>query len=584
MYIFQLTILADDGGVLQAALLAASMAIIDAGIEVLDVCVACQVAVLPDKSLLVDPNKSTQTQAAFTVAILPNLNRVASRRVRDFGIKVVVGDRDENGEELKEDTAHINQMAIPLPGVSKLFDGLIVDRLNEKLAERRFSCSDREIERKQKNHLFTNMSTTALQKGIEIMDTAVEADSNGNYQDALRLYEQAVEYFLRATRYEAQNEEQKEVIRTKCIKYIDRADQIKKYLEDAKNKKLAKENKTGDESDDDNKKKLQDKLSGAIMIERPNIKWSDIAGLETAKEALEEAVIVPIKFPQLFTGTRKPWKGILLFGPPGTGKSYIAKAVATEASNSTFFSMSSSDLMSKWLGESEKLVKQLFTLAREHKPSIIFIDEIDSLCSARSDSESESARRIKTEFMIQMQGVGVDNDKVLVLGATNIPWVLDAAIRRRFEKRIYIPLPDFHSRFEMFKLSVEKNQHTLTEQDYRYLSERTEGYSGYDISVVIQDALMQPVRIFIKAKHFKKVSAPSHKNPAILDHNMWTPCSPEDPQAKRMSWLDLEGDSLAVPPLTLRDIEESLFTTKPTVNAADLEKLEKFKNEFGQKG
>lgn len=160
------------------------------------------------------------------------------------------------------------------------------------------------------------------------------------------------------------------------------------------------------------------------------MRWEDVAGLEQAKEALKEAVILPIKFPQLFTGKRTPWRGILLYGPPGTGKSYLAKAVATEA-QATFFSISSSDLVSKWLGESEKLVKQLFEMAREAKPAIIFIDEVDSLCSARSDNESESARRIKTEFLVQMNGVGVDNDKVLVLGATNIPWQLDAAIRRR---------------------------------------------------------------------------------------------------------------------------------------------------------
>lgn len=137
--------------------------------------------------------------------------------------------------------------------------------------------------------------------------------------------------------------------------------------------------------------------------------------------------------------------------------------------------MSSSDLVSKWLGESEKLVKNLFELARQHKPSIIFIDEIDSLCSSRSDNESESARRIKTEFLVQMQGVGHDTEGILVLGATNIPWVLDAAIRRRFEKRIYIPLPEEHARLVMFKLHLGNTSTQLTEEDLKLLAKKTEG-------------------------------------------------------------------------------------------------------------
>ncbi|XP_015284139.1 PREDICTED: vacuolar protein sorting-associated protein 4A, partial [Gekko japonicus] len=157
------------------------------------------------------------------------------------------------------------------------------------------------------------------------------------------------------------------------------------------------------EGDNPEKKKLQEQLMGAVVMEKPNVRWGDVAGLEGAKEALKEAVILPIKFPHLFTGKRTPWRGILLFGPPGTGKSYLAKAVATEAGNSTFFSISSSDLVSKWLGESEKLVKNLFELARQHKPSIIFIDEVDSLCGSRNENESEAARRIKTEFLVQMQ-------------------------------------------------------------------------------------------------------------------------------------------------------------------------------------
>lgn len=238
-----------------------------------------------------------------------------------------------------------------------------------------------------------------------------------------------------------------------------------------------KDKKSDSDSDgeDPEKKKLQSKLEGAIVIEKPKVKWSDVAGLDAAKEALKEAVILPIKFPHLFTGKRIPWKGILLFGPPGTGKSYLAKAVATEANNSTFFSVSSSDLMSKWLGESEKLVKNLFELARQHKPSIIFIDEIDSMCSTRSDNENDSVRRIKTEFLVQMQGVGNDTDGILVLGATNIPWVLDSAIRRRFEKRIYIPLPEQHARLIMFKIHLGNTTHCLTEADLKELSSKTDG-------------------------------------------------------------------------------------------------------------
>lgn len=159
------------------------------------------------------------------------------------------------------------------------------------------------------------------------------------------------------------------------------------------------------------------------------MKWEDVAGLEFAKTSLKEAIILPSKFPDIFVGIRKPWKGILLYGPPGTGKTFLAKACATQA-NSTFFSISSSDLMSKYVGESEKLIKSLFQMAHEKSPSIIFIDEIDSLAGARSEGENESSRRVKTEFMVQMQGVGNDTGGVLVLGATNLPWALDSAIRR----------------------------------------------------------------------------------------------------------------------------------------------------------
>jgi len=439
------------------------------------------------------------------------------------------------------------------------------------------------------------MSGNTLQKAIDLVTKATEEDKNKNYEEALRLYEHAVEYFLHAIKYEAQSDKAKESIRAKCITYLERAEKLKEYIKGGSKKKPIKDgggaskkdgkDSDGDSDDDDpEKKKMQNKLSDAIVVEKPNIKWSDVAGLTAAKEALKEAVILPIKFPHLFTGNRKPWKGILLFGPPGTGKSYLAKAVATEANNSTFFSVSSSDLVSKWLGESEKLVKNLFEMAREHKPSIIFIDEVDSLCGSRSDNESESARRIKTEFLVQMQGVGNDTDGILVLGATNIPWQLDAAIRRRFEKRIYIDLPEEHARSDLFKLNLGNTPHMLTEEDIRVLGQRTEGYSGADISIVVRDALMQPVRKVQTATHFVTVSGPDRNNPELIVHDLLTPCSPGTRGAKEMTWMDVPGEKLLEPKVDMADMLRSLATQKPTVNEDDLAKLEKFRNDFGQDG
>merc|ERR1711879_756704 len=286
--------------------------------------------------------------------------------------------------------------------------------------------------------------------------------------------------------------------RQRCAGYLDRAEALKKYLEEKKTaetnpKPIAQSSSSsgrGGKGDKDNEEdKLAGALESAIVVETPNVHWDDIAGLEKAKESLKEAVILPIKFPQMFKGNRVPWRGILLYGPPGTGKSYLAKAVATEANNSTFLSISASDLVSKWQGESERLVKALFNMARKRKPSIIFIDEIDSVAGQRGDNESDSIRRIKTEFLVQMQGVGNDNDGVLVLGATNIPWTLDSAIRRRFEKRIYIPLPEANARAHVFKINMGGTKTTINDSQYQELGQMTDGYSGADISLVVRDAL-----------------------------------------------------------------------------------------------
>ncbi|GMM27749.1 AAA family ATPase [Martiniozyma asiatica (nom. inval.)] len=430
-------------------------------------------------------------------------------------------------------------------------------------------------------------TTEFLDKGIDLVKKAIEADGLNQYDEAYKLYYNGLDYLMLALKYE-RNPRAKETIRAKFQEYLARAEQLKEYLDKKSQSeqtdngssngdsggiksKKADPNASSNKEDENENNKLKNQLANSILTEKPNIQWDDIAGLEAAKDALKEAVILPVKFPQLFTGKRKPVSGILLYGPPGTGKSYLAKAVATEA-NSTFFSISSSDLVSKWMGESERLVKQLFILAREQKPSIIFIDEVDALCGPRGEGESEASRRIKTELLVQMNGVGNDSTGVLVLGATNIPWQLDSAIRRRFERRIYIALPDSEARLEMFKLNIGETSCSLNNDDYHTLANITDGYSGHDISVVVKDALMQPIRKIQSATHFRQVN------------NQWQPCSPGDLGSTEKNWMDLDGDELLEPDLTLADFLKAIKNNKPTVNQADLDKFVDFTNDFGFEG
>jgi len=180
-----------------------------------------------------------------------------------------------------------------------------------------------------------------LQKAIQLVQTATEKDATKDYAEAFRLYQLSLEYFMTALKYE-KNEKCKQTIRQKVVEYMNRAEKLKEFLDKGGKQPVqeggGKSTRSNGEDKEENEesKKMKENLNGAILREKPNVKWDDVAGLIAAKESLKEAVILPIKFPQLFTGKRKPWKGILLYGPPGTGKSYLAKAVATEA-DSTFF-------------------------------------------------------------------------------------------------------------------------------------------------------------------------------------------------------------------------------------------------------
>ena len=240
-------------------------------------------------------------------------------------------------------------------------------------------------------------------------------------------------------------------------------------------------------------KQAAKQILNEIVIQGDEVHWDDVAGLEVAKYALKETVVYPFLRPDLFMGLREPARGMLLFGPPGTGKTMLARAVATE-SKSTFFAISASSLTSKFLGESEKLVRALFQIAKLLAPSIIFVDEIDSLLSSRSGGEHEATRRIKTEFLIQwsdLQKAAAGRDlsakdkekgdatRVLVLAATNLPWAIDEAARRRFVRRQYIPLPEDWVRKQQIKTLLGHQKHELSDRDLDRLVMLTEGMSTH---------------------------------------------------------------------------------------------------------
>ena len=316
-------------------------------------------------------------------------------------------------------------------------------------------------------------------------------------------------------------------------------------------------------------KRLNDferKILDELLDKSPGVQWGSIAGLAVAKQTLMETIILPALRPDIFSGLRSPPKGVLLYGPPGTGKTMLAKAVATE-SKAAFFNISASALTSKWVGEGEKMVRGLFSVARAAQPSVIFVDEIDSLLTARSSNEHEGSRRLKTEFLVQMDGAdsATDEERVLVIGATNRPQELDDAIIRRLSKRIYVPLPNDEARHVLLAhlMGVDSgggggtnngsrsnsNGATRTRlgaADMRWLVRQTDGYSASDITGLCKEAALGPIR--------------------DIGRSIVT------------------AQAADVRPVVVRDFEAALRVVRPSVSKEALRACEKWSKEFGTGG
>jgi len=365
------------------------------------------------------------------------------------------------------------------------------------------------------------------------LEGAVTADEQKDYERAKRLYLKAAENFLLGIRCDKDvNRRTTTIVRVK--NYISRAEAVNSILEKNKSKK-GKTKRAKSSSNEDDEERGFDK----------------IAGMEHVKQSMREAVILPKIHPQLFTGKRVPWKGILLFGPPGTGKTFLAQALSEEA-DVEFVSVSSSDIVSKFQGESERAIKAIFENARKSKkPTVIFIDEVDSIGGSRdtkNGSNAEASRRLLTELLKQMDGVGSADRGITVIGATNHAEEIDSALRRRFEKRLYVPLPGIKSRLRIFELNfgTDKSLHSLSRADYIKLAKITKGYSAADITTICNEALMMPIRECLRSGR------------------LWS----------------LPPEKVTVPRVNFGHVRKAVQKVKPSVSSAEIKRHEDFAAKF----
>ncbi|XP_019066956.2 katanin p60 ATPase-containing subunit A1-like isoform X1 [Solanum lycopersicum] len=333
---------------------------------------------------------------------------------------------------------------------------------------------------------------------------------------------------------------------------LNSADEVNKNVNPAEQENAVKDVKSKVKYDGSHPK-LAARLEKEILDTNPGVKWDDVAGLSEAKRILQETVVLPLFMPEYFQGIRRPSRGVLMFGPPGTGKTLLAKAVATEC-GMTFMNISCSSLCGNWYGESERLTRCLFELARAHAPTMIFIDEIDSLCSVRgSATKHETSRRLKSELLVQIDGLNNSNSTsgkmVTLLAATNFPGNLDEALRRRLEKRIYIPLPDFETRKELIQINLKLIE-LAPEVDIEQVAQKTEGYSGDDLTNICRDASLNGMRQKIAGK--------------TID------------ESKNI----LKSEILKIP-VTMEDFLEAVDKIKPTVSSGDIQRHQKWYSEFG---
>jgi len=369
---------------------------------------------------------------------------------------------------------------------------------------------DRDVETLKAKSNIGSIRTFLSRNGIECNDIEelFIKDQSLSNENVDKIVGYAVSYHLKHNKIETSNsKDNKLVLTSESLKHG--LNMLQSMQSDNKSsKKSLKDVVTENEFE----KRL---LVDVIPPNDIGVTFDDIGALENVKDTLKELVMLPLQRPELFCKGQltKPCKGILLFGPPGTGKTMLAKAVATEA-GANFINISMSSITSKWFGEGEKYVKAVFSLASKIAPSVIFIDEVDSMLGRRENpGEHEAMRKMKNEFMVNWDGLRTkDKERVLVLGATNRPFDLDEAVIRRFPRRLMVNLPDASNREKILKVILAKEE-LGSDVDLDSLANMTDGYSGSDLKNLCVTAAHYPIREILEKEKKEKSLAKTEGRP-----------------------------------------------------------------------